>query len=86
VSEILAEGFISLMPKTTNRIRPANETAKFREIECPSCKERLLFLRARKPRFDSHGFELYHFDCKQCGAFLVGIIDPLDGALLLSTP
>lgn len=83
---ILAEGFIGLMPKTNDRIRPTKETAKLREIDCPSCKERVLFRKVRKPRFDCHGFEIYHFDCEKCGAFLVGIIDPQDGALLLSVP
>jgi hypothetical protein len=60
------------------------ETARLRQVVCPQCNSRFLFRRARTPRFDSHGFESYELDCKFCGASLAGIIDPLNGALLLS--
>ena len=60
------------------------ETARLREVECPRCSARFLFRRARTLRFDNHGFESYELDCKFCGASLAGIIDPLDGTLLLS--
>jgi hypothetical protein len=60
------------------------EGARVHEVECPLCNARFLFRRARTPPFDSHGFESYELDCKFCGALLAGIIDPLDGALLLS--
>jgi hypothetical protein len=33
---------------------------------------------------DSCGFESYSLKCDQCGAQLVGIIDPADDQLLLS--
>jgi hypothetical protein len=33
---------------------------------------------------DSCGFESYSLECDQCGAQLVGVIDPLDDQLLLS--
>ena len=55
-----------------------------REVECPNCKTLLLFRRARVPHFDEQGFESYKLVCKLCGASLAGIIDPLDGTLLLS--
>jgi len=60
------------------------EAIWLREVECAKCKTRFLFRRARIPHFDSHGFESYKLDCKFCGASLAGIIDPYDGALLLS--
>ena len=40
---------------------------------------------AHVPKFDTQGFESYQLNCKYCGAALVGVIDPCDGALLLST-
>jgi hypothetical protein len=54
------------------------------EIECPQCKARSVFHRAKFPRLDSAGFETYSFQCQGCGASIVGIIDPFDGKLLLS--
>jgi ribosomal protein S27E len=54
------------------------------EIECLKCKARSVFHRAKFPRIDSSGFETYSFRCQNCGATLVGIIDPFDGKLLLS--
>jgi hypothetical protein len=55
-----------------------------REVECPKCKALFLFQRERVPHIDQQGFESYKIVCKFCGASLAGIIDPLDGALLLS--
>jgi len=54
------------------------------DVECPKCNARFPFRRARVPPFDSHGFESYVLDCKSCGASLTGIVDPYDGALLLT--
>jgi hypothetical protein len=54
------------------------------EIECPQCKARWKFHRAKFPRIDSSGFESYSFQCQNCGTSIVGIIDPFDGKLLLS--
>ena len=85
MSGFLAEGFIGLMPATNNRTRPRKEAPRLRNVECPKCKGRLSFRRARAPRFDSHGFESYQLNCKHCGASLTGIIDPYDGTLLLTT-
>ena len=67
---------VSVLTKTNK------EAARLREVECPQCNAR--FRRARTPRVDSHGFESYELDCRFCGVSLAGIIDPLDGALLLS--
>jgi DNA-directed RNA polymerase subunit RPC12/RpoP len=53
-------------------------------IECPTCAARLIFSRRPVPPIDSNGFEIYSFKCDQCGADLVGIIDPFDDQLLLS--
>ncbi len=84
MSGFLAEGVIGLVPATNNRTRPRKEAPRRRNVECPKCKGRLLFRRARTPHFDSHGFESYQFNCKHCGASLAGIIDPYDGTLLLT--
>ena len=53
-------------------------------IECPRCAARLTFNRAPVPPMDSCGFESYSLKCEQCGAELVGIIDPSDNQLLIS--
>jgi hypothetical protein len=60
------------------------ETSRLRDVECPQCNARFLFRRARQARFDSHGFESYELDCKFCGVSLAGVIDPLEGELILS--
>ncbi len=60
------------------------EPSPLREAECPKCKALFLFQRARVPHFDEQGFETYKLVCKFCRASLAGIIDPSDGALLLS--
>ena len=53
------------------------------EIKGPHCKARLIFPRAKLPRIDSSGFETYSFQCRDCGAPLLGIIDPFDGLRLI---
>jgi ribosomal protein S27E len=55
------------------------------KIECPQCNAHSVFHRAAFPRLDSSGFETYSFRCQNCGASIVGVIDPFDGKLLLST-
>jgi hypothetical protein len=67
----------------TGKIR--NHDARNRLVECPKCQSHFTFRRALTPRFDVQGFERYGFRCEQCRASLVGIIDPLDGVLLVST-
>jgi len=63
----------------------ANKQAlRIREVQCPNCKARFLFRRARVPHFYSSGLESCTFNCKFCRASLAGVIDPYDGALLLS--
>jgi RNase P subunit RPR2 len=57
---------------------------RIRIVECPKCKTQFIFRRKANARFDDHGFESYRLGCESCGAFLVGIIDPFDGALLVS--
>jgi hypothetical protein len=59
--------------------------SRTRLVECPKCKTKFTFRRKANARFDDHGFESYRLGCESCGAFLVGIIDPFDGALLVST-
>jgi hypothetical protein len=60
-------------------------TLPLREVECPNCKAGILSRRTRVRHIDEQGFETYTFNCKFCRSRLVGVIDPCDGALLLST-
>jgi hypothetical protein len=53
-------------------------------IACPCCDAQLIFSRQPIPLIDSSGFESYSVKCEQCGAELVGVIDPFDNQLLLS--
>jgi hypothetical protein len=51
---------------------------------CPKCHTRLNFRPSQTADIDAAGFESYRFDCQECGSSLVGIVDPLDDALLIS--
>jgi hypothetical protein len=53
-------------------------------VACPSCGAHFTFCRSENPAIDACGFESYTFACKECGASLSGIVDPLDDALLIS--
>jgi hypothetical protein len=53
-------------------------------VACPKCHARLAFSRSREPFIDACGFESYALECRECGASLAGIVDPLDDALLIS--
>jgi predicted nucleic acid-binding Zn ribbon protein len=53
-------------------------------IECPRCAARLAFSRKPISLIDACGFESYSLKCEQCGAELVGVVDPLDDQLLVS--
>lgn len=53
-------------------------------IVCPRCSTKSMFWRSHTPQIDGCGFETYAFDCTDCGAPLVGIIDPADDMLLLT--
>lgn len=59
-------------------------TSGAQAITCPRCSTQSMFWRSHTPQIDSCGFENYSFDCKDCGAQLVGIIDPADDVLLLT--
>jgi len=50
---------------------------------CPKCGVRVVVHRILNPQFDSCGFENYFLKCG-CGAWLIGVIDPYDDALLLT--
>ena len=50
---------------------------------CPNCHTRLNFRRSETAEINSCGFESYRLNCQECGASLVGIIDPADDALVL---
>ena len=52
-------------------------------IECPRCAIRFTFRREPVPPIDSCGFESYNLNCEQCGAELIGVIDPFDNELLI---
>jgi hypothetical protein len=57
---------------------------RLRGVECPNCNAQILLRSARVPRIDEQGFETHAFNCDFCRSCLVGVIDPYDGALLLS--
>jgi hypothetical protein len=58
---------------------------KSEEAVCPRCSTSFQFHRSDAPHIDECGFESYSLKCKSCGSVLVGIIDPLDDGLLLTT-
>jgi hypothetical protein len=61
-----------------------SEGAERTAASCPKCGTRLVLHRMLNPRIDSSGFENYFLKCDQCGAWLIGIIDPYDETLLLT--
>ena len=54
-----------------------------RALVCPQCETRLTWHASPTPQIDECGFEVCRLACTQCGASLVGIIDPYDDAVLL---
>ena len=60
------------------------EPFRAQPVACPSCGARFTFCRSENPAIDACGFESYTFACKECGASLSGIVDPLDDALLIT--
>ena len=54
------------------------------KLQCPPCGALFAFQRASIPPLDSSGLETYEFECVQCGAALVGVVDPWDDQVLLS--
>jgi hypothetical protein len=67
----------------TPTIKVSNAT-KPEKVACPKCDASLMFYRSEMPHIDECGFESYSFKCKACGSTLVGIIDPIDDALLVT--
>jgi hypothetical protein len=55
-----------------------------RPVKCPKCGAQLEFRRSTKATFDSRGFVSCKLSCQHCRTFMTGIIDPFDGALLVS--
>ena len=53
-------------------------------VTCPKCKRSSIFARGPLPLIDRCGFELHSFRCEWCTSLLAGIIDPIDGELVLS--
>ena len=53
-------------------------------VTCPKCKRSSIFARGPLPLIDRCGFELHSFRCEWCASLLAGIIDPIDGELVLS--
>jgi hypothetical protein len=52
-------------------------------VACPG-GARFAFCRSEHPSIDACGFESYSFICKECGASLSGVVDPLDDTLLIT--
>ena len=63
---------------------PTRQALPLHKVEYPNCKARILFRRVPIPHIDEQGFESYAFNCNFCRSCLVGVVDPCDGALLLS--
>ena len=59
--------------------------SKILQAICVECGEKIVLHTLASPQIDACGFERYEFDCIECKSRLVGIIDPYDDALLLST-
>jgi transcription elongation factor Elf1 len=55
-----------------------------RSAECPKCGAQLAFRRSTKAHFDNLGFISCKLCCARCRTFLIGVIDPFDGSLLVS--
>jgi hypothetical protein len=53
-------------------------------VACPKCNRSFIFARGPLPLIDRCGFELHSFRCEWCASLLAGIIDPIDGELVLS--
>ena len=68
-----------MMPRKTKQY-----VSRTRVVQCPKCKAEFIFRRKAAAYFDQHGFESHRLCCKHCHAFMTGIIDPFDGALLVS--
>jgi len=51
----------------------------------PKCDPSFKFYRSDGPYIDACGFERYSLTCRECGLTFVGIIDPLDDRLLLTS-
>jgi hypothetical protein len=66
----------------------AAETGKVdlhkRPVKGPKCGAQLEVPRSTKATFDSRGFVSCKLSCQHCRTFMTGIIDPFDGALLVS--
>jgi uncharacterized Zn finger protein len=68
-----------------DKVDPTREQADCTtEASCPKCGARAMIHRLSDPNIDSCGFENYFLKCNDCGAWLVGIIDPYDETLLLT--
>ena len=78
------EQIIVPVPKYMSDTFRADAQDRAEEIECPRCKSDWTFHRAEFPRMDSSGFETRTFFCNSCRSSIRGLIDPFDGALLLS--
>jgi hypothetical protein len=54
------------------------------QVACPQCAAGWRFQRSSFAFVDCSGFESYELKCAECGAALIGVIDPRDDQLLLS--
>jgi hypothetical protein len=63
---------------------PVSSTRDTRVVSCPDCGARLVFHPSSTPQIDACGFETVQLECSRCEASLAGVIDPCDGAVLLS--
>jgi uncharacterized Zn finger protein len=52
------------------------------EAACPKCGSRLAVCRVANAPIDSEGREGYFVQCRECGTWLAGTIDPRDEVFL----
>ncbi len=52
------------------------------EAACPKCGSRLAVYRVANAPIDSEGREGYFIQCRECGTWLAGTIDPGDEVFL----
>jgi hypothetical protein len=62
-----------------------SNVSKSVKAACPKCDTSLKLYKSDKPYIDECGFESYAFKCSACASLLVGIIDPADDTLLVTT-
>lgn len=62
--------------------RDQEKANRVTEAACPKCGSRLAVSRVANAPIDSEGREGYFIQCRECGTWLAGTIDPRDEVFL----